>query len=389
MTHSIQIPIGRPMSSQAIAAALVAGTIALNPSLPVLEWHIAEDGSVRGTHAKADDDVVHAALVEWAALFNAELRTLGSCRADRQTYGVEIAHGSATLFLSGVGVVDACTAEFGGPGYTRCALAPGHDGRHQGPLGSMRTATWDADTAEVLPIEQVEQPADPCDPAPDEDFASREMSGEGLTRAQLDGYACARCGLMYMAESRAIGYVPGGGSLRVCALACAAQVEPAPTEPTDPLPDTTPPTYWRDRVGRAWGAIDGTPPSARLVDGLGLCIWSLDRLREKCGPLDKLSAVPTAQVLPAWTRVEDLRYQRDGGTWTLTRLDRGWYLSGGDIDGDDVRCGSYWDDARLIADTHIHDAEMYEAECEEGRAATEEHDPDLGRDIDGMFGEDS
>lgn len=35
-----------------------------------------------------------------------------------------------------------CTAEYGGPGYTQCELAAGHDGQHESALGNMRHATW-------------------------------------------------------------------------------------------------------------------------------------------------------------------------------------------------------------------------------------------------------
>lgn len=35
-----------------------------------------------------------------------------------------------------------CTAEHGGPGYTRCELPDGHDGRHDSALGNLRRATW-------------------------------------------------------------------------------------------------------------------------------------------------------------------------------------------------------------------------------------------------------
>jgi len=39
-----------------------------------------------------------------------------------------------------------CQAEYGGPGYTRCELADGHEGRHDSALGSLRRATWGGET---------------------------------------------------------------------------------------------------------------------------------------------------------------------------------------------------------------------------------------------------
>lgn len=41
---------------------------------------------------------------------------------------------------------DQCQAEYGGPGYTRCELPDGHDGRHDSALGNLRRATWGGDT---------------------------------------------------------------------------------------------------------------------------------------------------------------------------------------------------------------------------------------------------
>lgn len=38
-----------------------------------------------------------------------------------------------------------CTAEYGGPGYTHCELAAGHDGQHESALGNLRHATWGGD----------------------------------------------------------------------------------------------------------------------------------------------------------------------------------------------------------------------------------------------------
>ena len=38
-----------------------------------------------------------------------------------------------------------CQAEYGGPGYTRCELPDGHDGRHDSALGNLRRATWGGD----------------------------------------------------------------------------------------------------------------------------------------------------------------------------------------------------------------------------------------------------
>jgi hypothetical protein len=35
-----------------------------------------------------------------------------------------------------------CTAEYGGPGYSHCELAAGHDGQHEAAMGNMRRATW-------------------------------------------------------------------------------------------------------------------------------------------------------------------------------------------------------------------------------------------------------
>lgn len=35
-----------------------------------------------------------------------------------------------------------CPAEYGGPGYTHCELAAGHEGRHESALGNMHRATW-------------------------------------------------------------------------------------------------------------------------------------------------------------------------------------------------------------------------------------------------------
>ncbi|MEW2393121.1 hypothetical protein AB0933_32645 [Streptomyces venezuelae] len=40
---------------------------------------------------------------------------------------------------------DQCTAEYGGPGYTRCELATDHNGRHDSALGNLRRATWGGD----------------------------------------------------------------------------------------------------------------------------------------------------------------------------------------------------------------------------------------------------
>lgn len=37
---------------------------------------------------------------------------------------------------------DQCTAEHGGPGYTRCELPAGHDGMHDSAMGNLRRATW-------------------------------------------------------------------------------------------------------------------------------------------------------------------------------------------------------------------------------------------------------
>ena len=42
-------------------------------------------------------------------------------------------------------VQDQCQAEYGGPGYTRCELPDGHDGRHDSALGNLRRATWGGD----------------------------------------------------------------------------------------------------------------------------------------------------------------------------------------------------------------------------------------------------
>lgn len=42
-------------------------------------------------------------------------------------------------------IQDQCTAEHGGPGYTRCELPHGHDGRHDSALGNLRRATWGGD----------------------------------------------------------------------------------------------------------------------------------------------------------------------------------------------------------------------------------------------------
>ncbi|WP_399559392.1 hypothetical protein [Streptomyces chartreusis] len=57
---------------------------------------------------------------------------------------------SQTAFQSlarrvGMGIepaLEQCQAEYGGPGYTRCELADGHDGRHDSALGNLRRATW-------------------------------------------------------------------------------------------------------------------------------------------------------------------------------------------------------------------------------------------------------
>jgi hypothetical protein len=38
-----------------------------------------------------------------------------------------------------------CTAEYGGPGYSHCELAAGHDGQHEAAMGNMRRATWGGD----------------------------------------------------------------------------------------------------------------------------------------------------------------------------------------------------------------------------------------------------
>ncbi|HET6633805.1 MAG TPA: hypothetical protein VFH77_02135 [Streptomyces sp.] len=35
-----------------------------------------------------------------------------------------------------------CTAEYGGPGYTRCELEAGHAGEHESAMGHLRRATW-------------------------------------------------------------------------------------------------------------------------------------------------------------------------------------------------------------------------------------------------------
>ncbi|OPC81838.1 hypothetical protein B4N89_13630 [Embleya scabrispora] len=53
-----------------------------------------------------------------------------------------------------------CAAALDDPDQTTCVLPAGHAGRHIAPVGSMRTAAWDAHTAEVVP--------DPVDPAGDE-----------------------------------------------------------------------------------------------------------------------------------------------------------------------------------------------------------------------------
>lgn len=42
-------------------------------------------------------------------------------------------------------LLNHCTAEYGGPGYTHCELPTGHDGQHESALGNMRRATWGAE----------------------------------------------------------------------------------------------------------------------------------------------------------------------------------------------------------------------------------------------------
>ncbi|MFJ8743451.1 hypothetical protein ACIRL2_29250 [Embleya sp. NPDC127516] len=199
MNHSIQIPIGRPLSSQAMATALVAATLVLNPDLPALEWNVAPDGSVRGTHAKAPDAEVHAALTVWAALFGEPLRTLGSCRADRRTYGVEIAHGSVAVFLSGVGLID--TVEPPAP---------------------------------VLPAElaHIEQPVR----LP---ILTRQGGAAHMTQAQLDGTACVRCGLADPVCSTPVAVVSGYGQALACSPACPVP-QPDPTDPVEDAPQPHP-----------------------------------------------------------------------------------------------------------------------------------------------------
>lgn len=38
-----------------------------------------------------------------------------------------------------------CTAEYGGPGYSHCELAAGHEGQHEAAMGNMRRAAWGGD----------------------------------------------------------------------------------------------------------------------------------------------------------------------------------------------------------------------------------------------------
>lgn len=210
MTHSIEIPIGRPMSSQAIAAALVAGTIALNPDLPALEWTVAPDGSVRGTHHKAPAAEVSSALGKWAALFGEPLRTVGSCRADRQTYGVEIAHGAVAVFLSGVGTVEPPR----------------------------------------LPI------------------YTRNGSASHLTEAQCNGQACIRCGVMQPPVSTTVALLCDVGPLLACDPECppVEAEQPDPTDPADDEPQPHPAWHQAGAPGRWERAVIGVLWAVEMLD---------------------------------------------------------------------------------------------------------------------------
>ncbi|WP_406298093.1 hypothetical protein OG948_21410 [Embleya sp. NBC_00888] len=210
MTHSIEIPIGRPMSSQAIAAALVAATIALNPGLPDLDWSIAADGSVRGTHAKAPDAEVRAALTAWAALFGEPLRTLGTCRADRTTYGVEIAHGAVAVFLSGVGTIEPAR----------------------------------------LPI------------------YTRNGSASHLNQAQCDGTACIRCGVMYPPVSTTVALLCDVGPLLACDPVCppVEAEQPDPTDPSEDEPQPHPAWHQAGAPGRWERAVIGVLWAVEMLD---------------------------------------------------------------------------------------------------------------------------
>ena len=76
-----------------------------------------------------------------------ELETeLEQARADLQQSQTAFQGLARRVGMSIDPIQDQCTAEHGGPGYTRCELPDGHDGRHDSALGNLRRATWGGET---------------------------------------------------------------------------------------------------------------------------------------------------------------------------------------------------------------------------------------------------
>ncbi|GCD94044.1 hypothetical protein [Embleya hyalina] len=179
MNHSIETNKRPDDLAQVRAASIMLSLVSRHADLPALTWSVDPAGHVVGTRTAGPDADVAEDLGAWAGALDVAVtatphrcdgRIVYRARVDLSGTGrPDPGAGPTPVTITGVGVLarpaPGCTAEYGGPGYTRCELAAGHDGRHHAPLGSMRTATWDTDTAEVLPVGT--QPADPCNPADD------------------------------------------------------------------------------------------------------------------------------------------------------------------------------------------------------------------------------
>ncbi len=77
----------------------------------------------------------------------AELETeLGQVYADLQQSQTAFQALARRVGMTIDPVQNQCTAEHGGPGYTRCELPADHDGQHDSALGNLRRATWGGDT---------------------------------------------------------------------------------------------------------------------------------------------------------------------------------------------------------------------------------------------------
>ncbi|MFE9736190.1 hypothetical protein ACFYO9_37690 [Streptomyces sp. NPDC005863] len=111
-----------------------AETVAARKRIADLLWYSvpsSDDAEAKSITEDLLDKLVEAVRAESAT-------ELAAVRAERD----EVKDRFDELEALGRELLDHCTAEYGGPGYTHCELPAGHGGQHESAIGNLQRATW-------------------------------------------------------------------------------------------------------------------------------------------------------------------------------------------------------------------------------------------------------